>query len=98
MFARACVRADERILRVAEAEEVTVVHPLRLNELELPAEVCTDEGEHQPAVLAVVFQHALVQRRTIRSAAADHAMQPDHARDGCVARVARRVWQPGGVL
>ena len=61
--------------------------PFRLHELELASEVRADEREHEPAIDAVVVEHALGKLGAIRGAAADHAVQPHHARHGSVARI-----------
>ena len=81
------VRADDGILGVIRPEEDAIIDPLRLNELELPPEVRADEREHQPPIGAVVLQHSVRKERPIRSTAADHTVDPGHARDGRVARV-----------
>ena len=83
----AVVRPDQRVLLAGRAEEFAVVDPLGLDELELPSQVRADEREHQPAVGAVVLQHAVGQRRAVGRAAADHAVQADLAGDDRVARV-----------
>src|SRR5258708_24706519 len=57
------------------AEEDAVVHPLGVDELELPPEVCPDEREHQAAVLPVVFEGPFWQWRAVGSSAPDHAVE-----------------------
>src|SRR5205823_10974948 len=57
------MRSDDRILGVAATEEDAVPDPLRLNELELPPEVRSDEREHQPAIGAVVLEDSFRQVR-----------------------------------
>ena len=83
----AVLNADQRVPLGGRADELAVVDPLPLDELELPVQVRADEGEHQPAVGAVVLQHAGGQRRAVVGAAADHPVQPDLAGDDRVARV-----------
>ncbi|MFF4671956.1 hypothetical protein ACFY1C_19175 [Streptomyces sp. NPDC001279] len=46
--AAAVVRPGDGVFGIARAEEHTVVHPLGLDELELPPQVGPDEREHQP--------------------------------------------------
>src|SRR5262249_7673518 len=43
------VRPGDGILIAARPKEYTVIYPLRLDELELPAEVSADKREHQPS-------------------------------------------------
>ena len=52
------VGANNRILIVAGANEDSVVNPLRLDELKLPSQVCSDECEDQAPVSAVVVAYA----------------------------------------
>ena len=58
----AVLHADQRVPLGGRADELAVVDPLPLDELELPGQVRTDEGEHQAAVGAVVLEHAGRQR------------------------------------
>ena len=44
---RAAVRSRDGILRGASSEEAAIVHPLRLDELELPPEIGSDKRKHQ---------------------------------------------------
>ena len=83
------VRADERVLLGGRADEDAVVQPLRLDELELALEVRAGEHEDDPAVDAVVLEHALGQHRPVARAAADHAVQADVDAALVVERVAR---------
>src|SRR3712207_4579230 len=55
----AIVRADQRVRLARRTEEAAVVHPLGLDELELPRGVRADEREHDPAVGAVVLEYAV---------------------------------------
>ena len=87
--ARAVVRADERVLLGRGADEDAVVEPLGLDELELALEVGAGEHEDDPAVGAVVLEHALGQHRAVARAAPDHAVQPDVDAAVVVQRVAR---------
>src|SRR5437660_1375370 len=50
------MRARNGVSTSCPSEERTVIHPLGLNELELPAQMGSDEREHQAPVLAVIFQ------------------------------------------
>ena len=100
----AVLHADQRVALGGGADELAVVDPLPLDELELPVQARADEGEHQPAVGAVVLQHAGRQRRAVVGAAPDHPVQPDLAGDDRVARVhppgvrADRALQPARVV
>ena len=69
------------------AKEDTVVDPLRLDELELSAEMGPEEGEHDAPIGAVVLQDTVGQQRAVAGAAADHAVQAGLAENGRVARV-----------
>src|SRR4051812_36926539 len=42
----AIVRSGDGVFHGASSEERAIIHPLRLNELELPPEMRSDEGEH----------------------------------------------------
>jgi hypothetical protein len=64
---RAVVGPGYGVSCVACAEEDAVVHPLGLDELELPPKVSADEREHQAAVLPVVFEGPFGQWRTVGS-------------------------------
>ena len=51
------VRARDRVLIAGRAmKELPLVHPLRLDELELVLQVRSDEDECQPSFGAVVFE------------------------------------------
>ena len=89
------VGARDGILHVAEAQEVPAVDPLGLHELELPPEVGADEGEHQAAIAAVVVERPRGELGSIRRSAANHAVQPDDAGHGGVARVRAPDVRPG---
>src|SRR5947209_5957343 len=52
-------RSGNRIFPRAAAEKVAAVHPLGLNELELSAQMSSDEREHQTTIHAVIFQDAI---------------------------------------
>src|SRR5689334_8214908 len=54
-------RSGDRIPFRPGSEEDTVVYPLRLHELELPADVSPNESEHQPAIGAIVVKDAFRQ-------------------------------------
>ena len=79
--------AENGISGVARANKITLLDPLRLDELELPPKVCTDEGEYQTAISAVVLQNAVRQQGAVGSAAPDHAMDADDHGHFCVARI-----------
>ncbi|WP_326827977.1 MULTISPECIES: hypothetical protein [unclassified Streptomyces] len=81
------VHADQRVLFRGRPNELAVVHPLPLRELELPVQVRSDKGEHDAAVGAVVLQHSLGQRRAIGRTAHDHAVQAHLVGDDRVPRV-----------
>src|SRR5262249_29159332 len=49
------IGAGDGILIAARPKEYAVVYPLRLDELELPAKVRSDKGEHQPPIGAVIL-------------------------------------------
>src|SRR5438132_544927 len=60
------------ILHAAAAEKLCVLQPLLLNELKLPPQVRPDKSEHQSAILAVVLQSAIGQRRSVSGSARVH--------------------------
>src|SRR4051812_6031390 len=72
----AICRAGDGIPGVVSTEEDAAVDPLRLYELELPAEVCAQEREHQPAILSVILHLPVGQRRPVDGPAPDHSMNP----------------------
>src|SRR5262245_29873532 len=57
--------AHQGILLGGVPDELPVVDPHRLDELELPPEVCAHEEEHEAPVLAVVLQDPLGQERAV---------------------------------
>ena len=59
--ALAFVVAYQRILLGSMTDEVAVGRPLRLHELELPLQVCTDQQEDAAALSAVILEHPLPQ-------------------------------------
>ena len=88
------VRPDDGILGVARANEDAVIDPLRLDELELPPQMRSDEGEHQPPIGAIVLQNSFREQRAIRGSTPDHPMYPgaiDASRG-----FARRMCEPPG--
>src|SRR5262249_52112326 len=81
------IRSGDRILGLAGTEEDAVLDPLRLNELELPPEVRSDECEHQSAIGAVVLEDSFRQERTVGGSTSDHSMDPRVACNRGIARV-----------
>src|SRR5262249_59784816 len=71
----ALVVADERILLRSVADKVAVGHPLRLNKLELPMQMRTDQQEHPAAFSAVILEHALRQGWSIVRTAAQEVVE-----------------------
>jgi hypothetical protein len=69
------------------ADELAVVHPLPLDELELPVKVPPDKGEYEAAVGAVILQDAGGQRCAIVDASPNHAVQAHCIDDDRVAWV-----------
>src|SRR5438309_5370338 len=93
------MRTRNGIFTGCRSKERTVVHPLGLNKFELPAQMGSDEREHQSTFQAVIVQDAFRQLRTVRSSAADHAVNARNAPNICVARVhATNVRACGGVV
>src|SRR4051794_22279502 len=89
-LALAAVRlADQEVLVAAEAERVAVVHPERLDGLELAPDVGLEADEDQPAVLAVVLAGAGRQQRAVGAAPADDAVAFDEPAAEEAGRVAR---------
>jgi len=68
-------------------EEAAVVHPLRLDELELPPEIGSDKSKHQSSLLAIVFQNSIRKRRSVRCSTTDHPVDANYPRHVCVAWV-----------
>jgi hypothetical protein len=68
------VRPDDGVLRVARPDEGAAVDPLRLDELELPPQVRTDEGEHQSPIGTVVLQDPFRERRAVGRSAPSQAV------------------------
>jgi hypothetical protein len=68
------VRPGNGILIAASPEENAVIYPLRLDELELPAKVSSDKGEHQPTIGAVILQDPFRERLAICGSAPDHSV------------------------
>ena len=75
-----------------------------MNELELAADVCSNEREHQPSVDTIVLENTFRKHRPVSSTAADHSMDPPDPGDLRVARVgppnvrASRCFQPHRVV
>ena len=93
--ARLVVRSDEGVVLERGADEDAVVEPLGLDELELALEVRAGEDEDDPAVDAVVLEHAVGQHRPVARAAPDHPVQAHVDAALVVQRVARV--RPAGV-
>src|SRR5215469_7308205 len=83
----AIARAGNWIRPRGSPEESTIVHPLGLHKLELPAQIGSNKREHQSTVHAVVFKDALRHVGSIGSSAPDHSVNASDARNLCVARV-----------
>src|SRR6185369_12951808 len=73
------VRSHDRIAGVSKAQELPLVDPFGLHELELPSEVRTDEREHQPAIDTVVFQDAVGELGAVRRPSAEHPVDSNDA-------------------
>ncbi|WP_369354796.1 hypothetical protein [Streptomyces sp. cg2] len=58
--------SGDRVLGITGAEEHAVVDPPGLDELELPPQVGSDEGDQQAAVGSVVLQNTVGQWRAVR--------------------------------
>src|SRR5512142_29319 len=63
--ARSVVMPGHRVFFAGEPDEITIVDPLGLDELELPVQVGADEDPDEAPVGAIVFEHALRQRRAV---------------------------------
>jgi len=74
LVATLVVRPGDGILIAARPKKDSVIYPLRLDELELPAEVSADESEHQAPIGAVVLQDSFRERRAICGSAPNHSM------------------------
>src|SRR5512144_2086765 len=96
--ARSVVMPGHRVFFAGEPDEIAVVDPLGLDELELPVQVGADEDPDQAPVGTIVFEHALRQRRAVAGAAADDAVHPCHPDDGGIARVDASDMRTGGTL
>jgi hypothetical protein len=68
------VRPGDGILIAASPKEDAIIYPLRLDELELPAEVSADEREHQPPIGAVILQDSFREQRSVCGSAPDHSV------------------------
>src|SRR5262249_8922496 len=73
----AFVVPDEWILLGSVTDEIAVGRPLRLHELELPLQMCTDQKEDTSALGAVLLQYALWQGRPIVGAAPQEVVEID---------------------
>src|SRR3954469_16717310 len=71
---RLLTRPHDRVLIISRPEENSIVNPLGLDELKLPADVRSDKREHQTSVSAVIIHDAFGQRRAISSSAPDHSV------------------------
>jgi len=69
------------------SKERTVIHPLGLNELKLPAQIGSDGREHKSPVHAIIVQDTVGQLRTVASSAPDHSVDARDTRYVGVARV-----------
>jgi len=58
-----------------------------LNKLELAADVGTDEGKHQPAVRAIIFEDTRWERWAIGGSSTYHSMDSYQACDISIPRV-----------
>src|SRR4029077_8431028 len=81
------MRARNGVFTDCPSKERTVIHPLSLKELKLPAQMGSDEREHQSPIDAVIVQDAVRQFGTVRSSAPDHSVNARDTRDVGVARV-----------
>src|SRR5262249_38326377 len=81
------IRAGHGIFFRSSANKDGVIQPFALDKFKLPAQVCTDEYEHYPAINTVVSQNPLCERRSIGRPTADHPMQSWAAGDRSVAWV-----------
>ena len=75
------------IFRGASSEEAAIVHPLRLDELELPPEIGSDKSKHQSPLHAIVFKDSIRKGRSIRGSTTDHPVDPDYTRHVRIAGV-----------
>ncbi|MFA3843706.1 hypothetical protein [Streptomyces aureus] len=66
--------ADERVLFGSEPDEVAVVHPYLLDELELPGQARAHEDEDDAALDSVVFENTIGQLRAVGGSAPHEAL------------------------
>src|SRR5512140_3781579 len=79
-------RIDEVVSAIASADdwigthslryEVAVVHPLRLDEFELPSWICVNESQDDAAILPVILRGVLGQHGSVGRATSQQAVQP----------------------
>jgi hypothetical protein len=81
------MRARNGVFTDCPSKERTVIHPLGLNELKLPAQIGSDEREHQSPIHAIIVQDTVRQLGTVRSSAPDHSVDARDTRDVGVAGV-----------
>jgi len=105
VFVRVDDRSGDRIFRRPSSEEASVIHPLRLDELELPPQIGPDKCEHQTPFRAIIFQNPVRKQRSIRRSTTNHAVDAHYPRYVCVAwiraanvRAARRLIADGVVF
>src|SRR5580698_5653761 len=76
----AATTSRDGISRGASSEEAAIVHPLRLDELELPPEIGSDKSKHQSPLHAIVLKNAIRKGWSIRGSTTDHPVDPNYAR------------------
>ena len=84
----AIIGADHRIFVCASPKENSIIDPLRLNELKLPPDMGSNEGEHESAISSIIFERSIGKQWAIRSSTPNHSMNSRNAGYGCVARIA----------
>src|SRR5829696_1553719 len=92
------VVASHRVFLARVPDEVAVVDPVGLDELELPVQVSTKENPDQAAVDPVVLEHTCRQWRPVGRAAPDDAVQPRYPDDVGITGVDAPDVCPGGAL
>jgi hypothetical protein len=75
----ATVRSRYGIFRGASSKEAAIIHPLRLDELELPPEIGSDKSKHQSPLSTIVFENSIGKRRSIRGSTANHPVDAHYA-------------------